>query len=63
MTTLASSVGAERVEIDRLDVESRAWLDGLRATVAGRTLALERLHDLLLRAAHSEANRRRHLYP
>ena len=62
MTTLASSVGAERVEIDQLDVESRAWLDGLRATGAGRTLALERLHDLLLRAAHSEANRRRHLY-
>ena len=63
MTTLALSVGAERVEIDQLDVESRAWLDGLRATGAGRILALERLHDLLLRAAHSEANRRRHLYP
>ena len=29
----------------------------------GAPLALERLHDLLLRAAHSEANRRRHLYP
>ena len=51
------------MEIDQLDVESRAWLDGLRATGAGRALALERLHDLLLRAAHSEANRRRHLYP
>ena len=63
MTTLAWSVGAERVEIDQLDGESRAWLDGLRATGAGRTAALERLHDLLLRAAHSEANRRRHLYP
>ena len=63
MTTLASSVEAERVEIDQLDVESRAWLEGLRATGAGRDPALERLHDLLLRAAHSEANRRRHLYP
>ena len=63
MTTLALSVGAERVEIDQLDVESRAWLDGLRATGAARILALERLHDQLLRAAHSEANRRRHLYP
>ena len=63
MTTLASSVEPERAKIDQLDVESRAWLDGLRSTGAGRTLALERLHDLLLRAAHSEANRRRHLYP
>ena len=48
---------------DHLDVESRAWVDGLRAAGAGRAQALERLHDLLLRAAHAEAHRRHHRYP
>src|ERR687897_3349356 len=48
---------------DQLDVESRAWVDGLRAAGAGRAQALERLHDLLLRAAHAEAHRRHHRYP
>jgi RNA polymerase sigma-70 factor (ECF subfamily) len=46
-----------------LDAGSRAWLDGLRATGVERANALDRLHDLLLRAARAEANRRRHLYP
>jgi RNA polymerase sigma-70 factor, ECF subfamily len=46
-----------------LDADSRAWLDGLRATGVERTRALDRLHDLLLRAARAEAHRRRHLYP
>ncbi len=46
-----------------LDAESRSWLDGLRATGTEHTRALERLHDLLLRAAHAEARRRSHLYP
>ena len=46
-----------------LDAESRSWIDGLRASGAPGALALERLHDLLLRAAHAEANRRGHLYP
>ena len=46
-----------------LDVESRAWIDALRATGVERTKAVERLLDLLLRAAHTEAARRRHLYP
>jgi RNA polymerase sigma-70 factor (ECF subfamily) len=46
-----------------LDVESRAWIDGLRATGAERARAVDRLHDLLLRAARAEAHRRRHLYP
>ena len=57
MTTLARPVGGE------LDLESRTWMDGLRAAGPERDTALERLHDLLLRAAYSEANRRRHLYP
>jgi RNA polymerase sigma-70 factor, ECF subfamily len=63
-----------RVESDRdrsgtislargLDAESRAWVEGLRAPGIERTGALERLHDLLLRAAHAETHRRRHLYP
>jgi RNA polymerase sigma-70 factor, ECF subfamily len=47
----------------QLDLESRAWIDGLRASGAERGLALERLHDLLLRGAHSEAGRRAALYP
>jgi RNA polymerase sigma-70 factor, ECF subfamily len=46
-----------------LDPESRAWLDGLRATGIERARALDRLHDLLLRAARVEAHRRHHLYP
>jgi len=46
-----------------LDAESRSWLDGLRATGTEHVRALERLHDLLLRAAHAEARRRGHLYP
>jgi RNA polymerase sigma-70 factor (ECF subfamily) len=46
-----------------LDAESRAWIDGLRAAGPTRAHTLERLHDLLLRAAHAEARRRRHLYP
>jgi len=46
-----------------LDAESRAWVDGLRATGTEHARALERLHDLLLRAAHAESRRRSHLYP
>jgi RNA polymerase sigma-70 factor (ECF subfamily) len=57
MTRLLAAVAPE------LDPESRAWLDGLRATGSGHAQALERLHDLLLRAAFAEAGRRRHLYP
>jgi RNA polymerase sigma-70 factor (ECF subfamily) len=46
-----------------LDAESQAWIDGLLATGVERARALDRLHDLLLRAARAEAHRRRHLYP
>jgi RNA polymerase sigma-70 factor, ECF subfamily len=41
------------------DAESRAWLQALSATGAQRDEALERLHGLLLRAAHFEIARRR----
>ena len=61
------SVGSEQAQIgsmpDRLDPESRAWVQGLRRPGAERDVAVERLHELLLRGAHSEAARRRHLYP
>ena len=63
-----SSVETERTQVasglgpGKVDRESRAWIETLRATGVERTQALERLHDLLLRAAHSEARRRRHLY-
>ena len=63
------AVGSDRTQIGaapapgQLDLESRAWLEGLRSTGVEQARALERLHDLLLRAARSEARRRRHLYP
>jgi RNA polymerase sigma-70 factor (ECF subfamily) len=47
----------------QLDAESRSWVDDLRATGSEHARALERLHDLVLRAAHAEARRRSHLYP
>ena len=67
MTRLTVAVEPERVQIPsgsaQLDLESRVWIEGLRATGAEHARALKRLHDLLLRAAFSEAQRRRHLYP
>lgn len=69
LTGHAASVGPERIQIEStstsrpLDRDSRGWIDGLRATGPEQTHALGRLHDLLLRAAHTEARRRRHLYP
>jgi RNA polymerase sigma-70 factor (ECF subfamily) len=46
-----------------LDVESRIWIEELQATGVERARALDRLHDLLLRAVRAEAHCRRHLYP
>ena len=67
MSRLTVAVEPERVQIPSgsvpLDLESRVWIEGLRATGAEHSRALERLHDLLLRAAYSEAQRRQHLYP
>lgn len=42
----------------KLDPESQRWLDSLAATGERREEAVERLHDLLLRAAHVELARR-----
>src|ERR671930_2771012 len=45
------------------DEESRAWLRGLRAGAPERHASVERLHALLLRAAHFEVARRRPTLP
>ena len=45
------------------DAESRAWLIGLRAEGARREEATRQLHQLLLRAARFEINRRRASHP
>ena len=68
MTSLLSQVRSKRVQTrsaalaGRFDVDSHAWVEDLSAAETERTAALERLHDLLLRGAYSEAGRRRHLY-
>lgn len=53
--TTALSEGARA----RLDLESRAWLDELKATGPAREEAVGALHALLLRAARFEVARRR----
>ena len=64
MSTLLREVGSELPRIgcgtspERLDPESRAWIEGLRADGVVHARTLERLHDLLLRAAYTEARRR-----
>jgi RNA polymerase sigma-70 factor, ECF subfamily len=45
--------------VESLDAESRRWLDELRRPETARQDAVERLHALLLRAAHFEVARRR----
>ena len=69
MSTFLSLTESEGTQIGsasmpgQLDLESRAWIDALGTTGVAHARALERLHDLLLRAAYTEANRRQHLYP
>jgi len=46
-----------------LDAESQAWLDALAADGAVRAAAVDRLHELLLRAARFEIGRRRNSVP
>jgi RNA polymerase sigma-70 factor (ECF subfamily) len=46
-----------------LDVESRDWVAALQGGGEERRAARERLHELLVRAAHFEINRRRHAFP
>ena len=53
------TVGAAAVHEPALDADSAAWLRALDATGPERDAAVERLHALLLRAAITEAARRR----
>src|SRR5688572_6551481 len=46
-------------EPERAQADSRAWLEALRSTGAGRDAAITRLHEMLLRAARFEVSRRR----
>jgi RNA polymerase sigma-70 factor, ECF subfamily len=47
------------VRIDTLDPQSADWMRSLTASGSSRDAAVERLHELLLRIAHSELRRRR----
>lgn len=46
-----------------LDAESQDWLDALRTTGPEHDRAVQRLHELLLRAAHFEVRRRGTSWP
>jgi RNA polymerase sigma-70 factor (ECF subfamily) len=48
---------------DKLDAESRGWLEALSGTGHARDAAVARLHELLLRAARFEVARRRRGLP
>jgi RNA polymerase sigma-70 factor, ECF subfamily len=52
-----------RATAPELDLESRRWLEDLRATGARREEAVARLHALLLRAARFEVARRKRTLP
>jgi RNA polymerase sigma-70 factor (ECF subfamily) len=51
------------VELAGPDAESRAWVTALQGSGPGRDEAVARLHELLLRAARFEVNRRRATLP
>ena len=57
--TPTTSVAQEPASGRDLDAESRDWLRSLRAEGAVREQAIARLHELLLRAARFEVERRR----
>jgi RNA polymerase sigma-70 factor, ECF subfamily len=56
-------MGPDASSAAEMDRESQEWLAGLRAQGILREEAQTRLYKLLLRVAHSEANRRRPLLP
>jgi RNA polymerase sigma-70 factor, ECF subfamily len=60
VATVAAPVAERRVV---LDDESRAWLADLRSTGSRQDAAVERLHELLLRAVRFEVARRRPMLP
>ena len=59
----AMSKRSEAPQMPGPDPESRAWVLGLRAGGARGDEASRRLHDMLLRAARFEINRRRASHP
>ena len=58
-TVAAAMPEVPAVRSHPLDTESREWLASLRSRGAQQAAAIERLHDLLLRAARFEVARRR----
>jgi RNA polymerase sigma-70 factor, ECF subfamily len=60
IATVAAPVAETRPGLDQ---ESRSWLADLRSSGAVQDAAVERLHALLLRAAHFEVARRRPMLP
>jgi RNA polymerase sigma-70 factor, ECF subfamily len=60
VATVAADVAETRPGLDQ---ESRTWLAELRSTGATQDAAVERLHELLLRAARFEVARRRPMLP
>jgi RNA polymerase sigma-70 factor, ECF subfamily len=63
VTSQQSLTGPSATPQGALDAESRAWVRSLRAEGEERVLALERLYDLLLRAARRQGQQRGHLVP
>jgi RNA polymerase sigma-70 factor (ECF subfamily) len=59
----AMSDRSEAPPVPGPDAESRAWVLGLRAEGARRDETSRRLHEMLLRAARFEINRRRAFHP
>jgi RNA polymerase sigma-70 factor (ECF subfamily) len=57
--TSPSPIGRLRAPSHCPDVESLHWVRALSGTGSERDAAVDRLHSLLLRAAHFEVNRRR----
>ena len=58
-TVAAAMPEVPAVRSHPLDTESREWLAALRSSGTKQATAIERLHDLLLRAACFEVARRR----
>jgi RNA polymerase sigma-70 factor, ECF subfamily len=60
---LANPAAASGNVASRIDRESKAWLERLSSTGPQRQAAIGDLHELLLRAASFEVNRRRTTFP
>jgi RNA polymerase sigma-70 factor (ECF subfamily) len=63
MTTKAPALSDHQVDPGRPDAQSRAWITDLEDSGQRRDEAVSCLHELLLRAARFEVNRRRATLP